>query len=136
MSDSLILSNMNLVPAEKIDQHRQIWSTFAQAIVQARRIRPDTENGVGGTYIPAADALKWLLSADAFVWLQQIQAGEVVPRTLQKIRYKELYRAIVDAAKQSEGGKAWIQSSKDFAELDTLVREADVYFHASTAVTV
>lgn len=134
MLTDLIIPNTGVVPAEKVQQHREIWGTFAKAIASAKKIKKDNPaTGIGGTFIQAATALKWLLSADAYFWLQQVGAGPVVPKTLQRINYAKLYVAIVEAAKQSLGGLAWLQST-DFDELDQLVREANTYFKVSSVV--
>lgn len=121
----IILNKLGLVDPEKVAQHREVWTTFARALVQARRIRPDGADGEGGTYVRAAEALEWLLSADAYLYLQTIKAELVLAKALDQIGYKTLFRRIGEAARESSAGRNWMANDSLYPNLERFVNEVE-----------
>ena len=112
-----------------------MWDVFATALNQARDIRPDVSTDFGyrgGTYDLATKALNWLLSADAYMWLDQVGAGPVLQLALEKIRFRRLAGVIVTAAKQSGDRGAAFLSSDDCLTLRRLVKDAEAHFRGET----
>lgn len=130
LDPSALIRMMALENPEELLAHRHVWDVFCIAIAQARNPSADRAVGkgwAGGSYGQSAKALTWLLSADAYAWMDQIGVGRIVPRIAGRINYKRRYREIVNCARQSPKGQAWLDG-EEHKTLERLVKDADRFF--------
>ena len=81
------------------------------------------------------EALTWLLSADAYLYLQQIGCGPVLHRALRRINYESLARQIREAAQRSKVGRDWLSHAPDYGHLAAFVSEIKTFLAARETIS-